>query len=49
MDTPGPPTHQEINGKPREFPIAFKPFETGATRFPDVHKTKVGYMDNVIK
>ena len=49
MGTPGPPTHQEINGKPREFPIAFKPFETGATRFPDVHKTKVGYMDNVIK
>ncbi|CAB4007030.1 Hypothetical predicted protein [Paramuricea clavata] len=38
LDTPGPPTHQEINGKPREFSPAFRPFQTGASRLPPVNK-----------
>ena len=44
MDTPGPPAHQEINGKPREFRTAFKPFETGASRFPEVGKVGVSEL-----
>ncbi|XP_028417500.1 protein pitchfork-like [Dendronephthya gigantea] len=36
LDTPGPQTHQEINGKPREFKPAFRPFQTGASRLPPV-------------
>ena len=38
MDIPGPPTYQEVNGKPRQFSTAFKPFEIGAERFPAISK-----------
>ena len=38
MDIPGPPTYQEVNGKPRQFSTAFKPFEIGAERFPAIGK-----------
>ncbi|KAK3747772.1 hypothetical protein QZH41_008795 [Actinostola sp. cb2023] len=36
MDVPGPPTHQAIISKPREFNPDFKPFRVGANRLPEV-------------
>lgn len=41
MDVPGPPTHQPIISKPREFDPDFKPFRVGANRFRQPSKSNV--------
>lgn len=40
MDVPGPPTHQAIISKPKEFVPDVKPFLVGAKRLPE--ESKVG-------
>lgn len=37
-DTPGAPRYQPINSKPKEFSPAQKPFQCGATRFPNIRQ-----------
>ncbi|XP_046849000.1 protein pitchfork-like [Xenia sp. Carnegie-2017] len=40
LNTPGPQAYQEINGKPLEISPAFRPFQSGSSRFPPVHSKK---------
>lgn len=37
-ETPGPPQYQPINSKQKEFSPAEKPFQCGATRFPNIRQ-----------
>ena len=46
MDVPGAPAYQAVISKPRQFEPAFKPFDVGAAKLPDVSKVYLQCVDD---